>query len=147
MTTHDPHKIPSPRTVRTIGTAAARKRDQLKQFEIARKRSIDKLNQARTELARAVAEAEARDRRRVRNQQMADQKQLKFILGGVMLEALRTQGPTAFAITPADLDRLAEKDRQLLTEVLTANAPPSVTETAAVAPDTMFTEPGVDVLL
>lgn len=145
MTTNDPHTPSVPRKPRSIGTLAARKRLELNQFEAARRRSIERLNHKRAELARTVAEAEAQERRRLRNEQMADQKRLKFVLGGIMLEALRTQGLTSLTITEQDLHRLGEKDRQLLDDVLAedvnaldANAPEG-------KPDAGSAHDGVDV--
>ena len=147
MTTRDPKSHSPARAARTIGAVAARKRDQLKQFEAARKRSIDKLNQERAALAQAVAEAEARERRRVRNQQMADQKRLKFILGGLMLGSLRSLGELGFSMTAEDLKQLPEKDRTLLTQVLAAHVSASTVDTPPEKPNGPEDDEGVDVPL
>ena len=52
---------------RGIGAHAAKKRMQLERFDEERKKLQEKLRQERDQLARDVAEVEARDRRRQRN--------------------------------------------------------------------------------
>jgi len=109
---------------RGIGAQAARKRQELERFDEERKKLQEKWRQERDQLARDVAEVEARDRRRRRNQELTDQKRVKFILGGLVLAALREKGLTALAITAQDLDRLKPMERQLLDQALdTARAP------------------------
>jgi hypothetical protein len=112
-----------------LGAMARKKREQLERFDDERKRLQDKLRTEREELAREVAEVEARDRRRIRNGQLNSQKRLKFVLGGLVLTALVKNGRNAMTVTSEHLDRLSEKDSALLDQVLdaasasTANAP------------------------
>jgi hypothetical protein len=108
-----------------IGKTAAKRRDQLRLLEEKRTRTLAQLNKARAELAHAVAEAEARERRRFRNQQMQEAKRLKFILGGLVLAAMRGVGPDGFTMSSQDLAQLREKERELLDRVWAVlNAPP-----------------------
>ena len=147
MTTNDHKSISPSRAVQSTGSIAARKRNQLEQFEATRKRSIEKLNHARAELVKAAAEAEGRERRRARNQQMADQKRLKFILGGLMLDYLRTSGQAAFFMRTQDLEKLKEKDQRLLHEVLMFTANTAAVGVSVIEADDPAIEMEVDVLL
>lgn len=117
----DKQTFPAPGTVGapTIGKTAAKRRMQLELLEQRRRKTLAQLNQARAELAQAVAEAEARDRRRQRNRQLQDLKRLKFVLGGLMLSVMRETGSAEFAMSSRDLLRLTEKDADLLKQVLT----------------------------
>ncbi|NML48024.1 hypothetical protein HHL11_30025 [Ramlibacter sp. G-1-2-2] len=108
---------PSADEERGIGKTAAKRRDQLRQLEEKRRKTLARLNEARAQLAQAVAEDEARARRRQRNQQMQEYKRLKFVLGGLVLTVMQSDGPAAFAMSSQDLFRLSDKDRQLLDRV------------------------------
>jgi hypothetical protein len=103
-----------------LGTMAAKKRQQLERFDAERKRMQEKQRREREELAREVAEVEARDRRRMRNEQQNDQKRIKFVLGGLVLTALIKDGRAKLSIASGDLDRLSDKDKALLAQVLAA---------------------------
>lgn len=147
MTTETSNPVPRNRTFRSIGAVAARKRDELEQFKAARRKAIEKLNEEQALLAKAVAEAEAQARRQTRNKQLDDQKQLKFILGGLVLGSLRALGEAAFAMTTEDLKKLSEKERELLNAVLTTGIAPAASGmTEDEAPGQRAGE-GVDVLL
>lgn len=132
---------------RGIGAQAARKRQELERFDEERKKLQEKWRQERDQLARDVAEVEGRDRRRRRNQELTDQKRVKFILGGLVLAALREKGLTALAITAQDLDRLKPMERQLLDQALdTARLPtPPAADASSNAKDA--TADGVDLVL
>ena len=131
---------------RGIGAQAARKRQELERFDEERKKLQEKWRQERDQLARDVAEVEGRDRRR-RNQELTDQKRVKFILGGLVLAALREKGLAALAITAQDLDRLKPMERQLLDQTLdTSRAPaPPAADAASNVKEAMAD--GVDVVL
>lgn len=118
MTSNSTTQSPSTVSPRGIGARAARKREQLRRFDEERRRVQEKLRDEREQLAREVQEAESRERRRQRNQELADQRRLKFILGGVVLAAMREQGPTALRVTAEHLAGLSEADRTLLAKVL-----------------------------
>ena len=132
---------------RGIGAHAAKKRMQLERFDEERKKLQEKLRRERDQLARDVAEVEARDRRRQRNKELTGQKRLKFILGGLVLAALREKGRDALSITAVDLDGLKPADRQLLDQVLdmAQSAAPHHGSTASVASET--THDSVNVVL
>lgn len=123
----DKQTFPTPATAGapTIGKTAAKRRMQLELLEERRRKTLAQLNQARAELAQAVAEAEARDRRRQRNKQLQDLKRLKFALGGLVLSVMREAGAADFAMTSRDFLRLAEKDADLLKQVLTVITTPT----------------------
>lgn len=123
----DKQTFPAPATAGapTIGKTAAKRRMQLELLEERRRKTLAQLNQARAELAQAVAEAEARDRRRQRNKQLQDLKRLKFALGGLVLSVMREGGAADFAMTSRDFLRLAEKDADLLKQVLTVISTPT----------------------
>lgn len=118
MNSQDPPSIPATIAVKRIGSIAARKRRELEHFEAERQRSLEKLNQAHAKLKNALKEAEGLERRHARQQQTDAQRQLKFVLGGLVLGVLRAQGAEAFAFTAQDLSQLQEKDRLCLAEVL-----------------------------
>ena len=132
---------------RGIGARAAKKRMQLDRFDAERKKLQEKLRQERDQLARDVAEVEARDRRRRRNLELTGQKRVKFILGSMVFAALREKGRDALSITVMDLDGLKPMERQLLDQALdAAQAAPSPTANAdSVANET--TDDGDDLAL
>jgi hypothetical protein len=103
-----------------IGKTAAKRREQLRELEEKRTRTLAQLNKARADLAQAVAEAEARERRRFRNRQMQEAKRLKFVLGGLVLEAMRGVGPDGFTMCSQDLVQLRDNERELLDRVWAA---------------------------
>lgn len=105
---------------RGIGAQAARKRLQLERFDQERKRLQQKLRDERDQLARDVAEVEARDRRRKRNLELNGQRRVKFILGSMVFSALREKGRDALSITAMDLDGLKPSERELLDQALDA---------------------------
>ena len=107
-----------PEVPRGIGAFAARKRQQLERFDQERKRLQQKMRDEREQLARDVAEAEARERRRQRNLELNSQRRVKFILGSMVFTALREKGRDALSITAMDLDGLKPLERELLDQAL-----------------------------
>lgn len=105
---------------RGIGALAERKRQQLERFDEERRRAEGKTRMEREQLAKEVQEANRRAQRQQRNLEQTEQKKLKFVLGGLMLTALRTHGPEHYTVSSQDLTRLDEKERQMLDRVLAA---------------------------
>jgi hypothetical protein len=103
-----------------IGKTAAKRREQLRVLEEKRTRTLAQLNKARADLAQAVAEADARERRRFRNRQIQEAKRLRFILGGLVLAAMRGVGPNGFTMSSQDLVQLRDNERELLDRVWAA---------------------------
>lgn len=111
-------KLKTFRTAGAIGSLAARKREQLEQFNAEHRRLEEKRRKAREQLTNELNKIQTRERRRQRNQEQSDDKRIRFILGGLMLTALRSQGQEAFGVGPADLSRLKLTEFALLSEIL-----------------------------
>jgi hypothetical protein len=105
---------------RGIGVLAARKRQQLERFDEERRRADERARLERDQLLKEAKEAEMRAHRKQRNLEQTEQKKLKFVLGGLILTALRTHGPGHFTVSSQDLTRLDEKEREMLDRVLAA---------------------------
>ncbi|UUZ68772.1 hypothetical protein LP416_02265 [Polaromonas sp. P2-4] len=103
-----------------IGALAARKRQQLERFDEERRRADERARLERDQLLKDAKEAEMRAHRKQRNLEQTEQKKLKFVLGGLVLTALRTRGPAHFTVSSQDLTRLDEKERETLDRVLAA---------------------------
>jgi hypothetical protein len=126
---------------RGIGAQAAKKRQELKEFDEDHKKQQEKYRDVRKEMARDVAEADGRDRRRLRTAETKAQNRLKFILGALALAVLREKDLAAFSMTAKDLDRLKPAERQLIDQALDT-ARPSLSP--AVAPASAAGEMPVD---
>ena len=109
---------PSRRAPRRPGAVAQRKREELQRFDEVRRRRDEEIRRKREELLRLVKEADARERRQATNARLANDRRLKFVLGGLALAQLRAGGLVGLRLTADDLAGLPEKDRQLLHALL-----------------------------
>lgn len=105
---------------RRMGSLAARKREQLDKFDAARRQLMEKQREERETLVRELAEADAKKRRRDKTQEVQKFKRAKFLLGGMLLAAVRESGHRPFIVTVDDLKRLTQKDRDIVEPVLLA---------------------------
>jgi hypothetical protein len=132
-TDNDPTDSGVPRRTR-IGSMAQRKREQLRRFDEMRRKKAEEIKREREELARALKEVEARERRRAANARMNSLKRGKFVLGGLLVAKLRAGGQLPLTLTQEDINGLAKREQALFTELLEALAA-SLGETAEVEGD------------
>lgn len=112
------------RVSRSLGSLAARKRAQLREFEQQRKLKEEALRQAQKALADAVKEAEARERRRATTERKHNENRLKWALGNLVLVKLRAFPGSDLQFGQDDLRMLSEKDRDRLTQALSHTPQP-----------------------
>ena len=106
------------RVSRSLGSLAARRRAQLREFEEQRKAKEEALRQAQKALADAVKQAEARERRRATTERKHNENRLKWALGNLVLGKMRAYQGSDLRIGQDDLRMLTEKDRERLTQAL-----------------------------
>jgi hypothetical protein len=109
---------PPKRAPRRPGAVAQRKREELQRFDEIRRRREEEIRRKREELLRLVKEADARVKRQATNTRLANDRRLKFALGGLALAQLRAGGLGGLQLTAAHLAGLPDKDRHLLEAVL-----------------------------
>lgn len=110
----------NPSSPRSMGSLAARKREQLEKFDAARRQLLEKQREERERLVRELAEADAKKRRRDKTQEVQKFKRAKFLLGGMLLAVVRECGHRPFVVTVDDLKHLTQKDRDIVEPVLQA---------------------------
>lgn len=102
----------------SIGQAAARRREQLNKLKEAEQRRQEAFRQERERLAREVAELEVQERRIQRQKQLKEKQRVCFVLGELLLNAMKTQGLIDFSINRSDLDRLKPELQALVQTVV-----------------------------
>jgi hypothetical protein len=108
-----------------LGAKASSARKRLEVFEERKRRIEDELREERQRLTTDLTDAERRENRRKRNEEMNRLKRVKFILGGLVVSALREEGEKALAFATKHLGRLKPEERQLIAEALASLHPPS----------------------
>ena len=103
---------------RTIKSEAQRAREQLRQFQEARKAKEEALRREQEELANALKEAEKRERRRQTTERLTNEKRIKYALGGLVLAKIRAFPGRPLQFGNDDLRMLSDKDRERLLRAL-----------------------------
>jgi len=128
----------------SIGQAAARRREQLNKLKETEQRRQEAFRQERERLAREVAELEVQERRIQRQKQLKEKQRACFVLGELLLNALKTQGLIDFSVNRSDLDRLRPELQALVQTVVMrgqegaahmSDEPPGETDGKSMVPD------------
>ena len=135
-----------PTARRSIGGTVATKRKQLAHLTAEKKRKHAAYILARERLARDLAELEGHERRRQRVAELNEEKRVRFILGGIWLQALQSQ-PSSFSLSLGDLTQLKPVERVLLDAVLARTLEASSPADLLIGGATPTTATPVDVVL
>jgi hypothetical protein len=116
-----------PKKVRTsIAAEATRRRDQLQRMKEAEQHRQQVFREERARLALILAEVEVQERSDRRKKELSEQHHVCFLLGGLVLEAIRETGIAKFAVGRAALDQLKPDKFALLELVVQRQRTPSV---------------------
>ena len=102
----------------SIGTAAARSRDELEKFEDKERRRKEEFKKEKELLERQVSQLESQARQATRAEDLKEEKRVCYLLGEIMLKALRAQGMTDAQVTRSDLNQLAPDNFLLVSTVV-----------------------------
>ena len=131
----------------TIGRVTMKKRQELDRLKEEQRRIQQVYREEKAKLERDLAESDRRDRRRESLARHNDDKRMRFILGGVILEVLRQQGTTAFSFGPMDLTRMKVADRTSLEGILARLIPTPPSPASQPIQDAPSNDSGVDLPL
>ena len=116
-----------PRKVRSsIAAEATRRRDQLQRMKEAEQHRQQLFREERARLALILAEVEVQERSDRRKKELKEQHHVSFLLGGLVLEAIREMGITKFAVERAALDSLKPDKFALVELVVQRRRTPSI---------------------
>ena len=102
----------------SIGSAAARSREELKKFEDKERRRKEEFKKEKELLERQVSQLESQARQAARAEDLKEEKRICYLLGEIMLKALRAQGMTDVQVTRSDLNQLAPDNLSLVSTVV-----------------------------
>lgn len=109
----------------SIGTAAARKREQLQRMTEAELRRKQAAREERAQLTKELAELEAREGRHRRELERKERQRASFVLGEIVIDAMRHQGLNDFKVTIADFAHLKLEDFEKVKRVVSRGKTPT----------------------
>ena len=101
----------------SIGSAAARSREELEKFEEKERRRKDAVKKEKELLERQLSQLESQARQAARAENLKEEKRVCYLLGEIILKALRAQGMTDVQVTRSDLNQLAPDNLSLVSTV------------------------------
>ena len=101
----------------SIGSAAARRRDELEKFEDKERCHKEAYKKELELLERQLSQLESQARQATRAENLKEEKRVCYLLGEIMLKALRAQGMTDVQVTRLDLNQLAPDNLSLVSTV------------------------------
>ena len=102
----------------SIGTAAARRREELEKFEEKERLRKEAVKKEKELLELQVSQFESQARQATRAENLKEEKRVCYLLGEIMLKALRAQGMTDVQVTRSDLNQLAPDNLSLVSTVV-----------------------------
>lgn len=109
----------------TIGARVAKEREQLQQIEAERRRHAEESRKAVEESKKRIAALEAHGRQASREQDLREKRRATFLLGELVMSAIRTEGLTEFKMFAEALNSLKLEDLELVARVVERNPAPS----------------------
>ena len=112
----------------SISSAAARRREELEKFEEKERRRKEAVKKEKELLERQVSQLESQARQAAKAENLKEEKRVCYLLGEIILKALRAQGMTDVQVTRSDLNQLAPDNLSLVSTVVArkkgSTAPP-----------------------
>ena len=102
----------------SIGSAAARRRGELEKFEEKERLRKEAVKKEKELLERQVSQLESQARQATRAENLKEEKRVCYLLGEIILKALRAQGMTDVQVTRSDLNQLAPDNLSLVSTVV-----------------------------
>ena len=102
----------------SIGSAAARSREELKKFEEKERLRKEAVKKEKESLERQLSQLESQARQAARAENLKEEKRVCYLLGEIILKALRAQGMTDVQVTRSDLNQLAPDNLLLVSTVV-----------------------------
>ena len=102
----------------SIGSAAARSREELEKFEDKERLRKEAVKKEKELLERQVSQLESQARQAARAENLKEEKRVCYLLGEIILKALRAQGMTDVQVTRSDLNQLAPDNLSLVSTVV-----------------------------
>ena len=102
----------------SIGSAAARGREELEKFEEKERLRKEAVKKEKESLERQLSQLESQARQATRAENLKEEKRVCYQLGEIMLRALRAQGMTDVQVTRSDLNQLAPDNLLLVSTVV-----------------------------
>lgn len=101
----------------SVGALASRKRDELEQMKLAEQQRQLEIRAKREKLARELAELEVQERRSVRLHETNEMKTACYVLGELVLNAIRAGSISSFTLDNASLLQLNLEKQALIERV------------------------------
>ena len=102
----------------SIGSAAARGREELEKFEEKERLRKEAVKKEKESLERQLSQLESQARQAARAENLKEEKRVCYLLGEIILKALRAQGMTDVQVTRSDLNQLAPDNLSLVSTVV-----------------------------
>ena len=102
----------------SIGSAAARSREELGKFKEKERCRKEEFKKEKESLERQLSQLESQARQAARAENLKEEKRVCYLLGEIMLKALRAQGMTDVQVTRSDLNQLAPDNLSLVSTVI-----------------------------
>ena len=102
----------------SIGSAAARSRGELEKFEEKERLRKEAVKKEKESLERQLSQLESQARQAARAENLKEEKRVCYLLGEIILKALRAQGMTDVQVTRSDLNQLAPDNLSLVSTVV-----------------------------
>ena len=102
----------------SISSAAARRREELEKFEEKERLRKEAVKKEKESLERQLSQLESQARQAARAENLKEEKRVCYLLGEIILKALRAQGMTDVQVTRSDLNQLAPDNLSLVSTVV-----------------------------